>query len=458
MRARPGMPFTDDHSTPAASTADHGRSGDLVIRGGHVLTMDDELGDHPVADVLIRDGAVVAIGADLDAQTAQVVDARDMIVMPGFVDTHSHLWNAFLRGSVRGDDPVHGYFPVTNAAAPMCTPQDVYISGLFGTAQELLSGITTINNYSHNTRSPDHADAEIRAMLESGVRGRFSYGPAGPGSGSVDMADVARVQRQWLPGNPQLTLGVNLNKPTSTATVESYAAQVAAARRIGVPVSAHFANPAPGVYRRVQELSAFGPDVLVIHPQGYDAEDRQILAGERVKVSTSPAIEIPYSTVRDGYIQFAELEQLGVPMSLSLDATSASANADFFTVMRALLWSHKQRSDTTLKLLPRRIVQLATIDGARALALDHEVGSITPGKRADVILVRKNDPNMLPVYDPYFSLVYSGLPSNVDTVLVDGNIIVRHGQLTTLDLDTVARETTASAARIDAARNASTGR
>jgi 5-methylthioadenosine/S-adenosylhomocysteine deaminase len=423
--------------------------GEFVFRGGHVLSMDRNLGDLPVADVHVKGGSIVAVGKDLRLPGVFAIDARDTIVMPGFVDAHSHLWNAFLRGSIRGDDPRRGYFPVSNFAAPLCTPEDAYNSVRFGVAQELLSGVTTINNYSHNTRSRHHADAEIRAMLETGVRGRFSYGPAGR-SGPIDMVDVARVQAQFGKASPRLTLGVNLLNPPPGGPIDTFAGELGAARALGLPISLHFSNPWTGLYQQMQAAGLFGPDILAIHCQGFDAAERQILVANRVKLSMSPVIEIPYSTVRDGYIQFDELEQLGAQLSLSIDATSASANADFFNVMRALQFSHKQRADTKIKLLPRRLVELATIDGARALGLDDRVGSLIPGKRADIIMVRKTDINMVPVFDPYFSLVYSGLPQNVDTVVVDGDVLVSNGEFTALDVDAVVEAATASALRVEA--------
>ena len=419
------------------------------------------MGDQPVADVHVRDGLIVAIGTDITAAGAQSIDARDTIVMPGFVDTHSHLWNAFLKGSVRGDDPVRGYFPVTNRAASLCTPEDAYNSVRFGVAQQLMSGITSVNNYSHNTRSPEHADAEVRAMLDTGVRGRFSYGPAGR-QDAVNLADVARVQATWLPENPTLSLGVNLTLPPAEVLraggpFDRFVEEVTEARRLGVPISLHYGNTAHGLVAFMDAHGLLGPDILLIHTQGFTDEERRILVREQVTFSMSPAIEIPYSTVRNGYIQFAELEGLQAQLSLSIDASSASANGDFFNVMRALQWSHKQRADTTLKLLPRRIVEIATIEGARALNLDQQTGSLAPGKRADIILVRKTDPNIAPVFDPYYALVYSGLPQNVDTVIVDGRILLQGGRFTSLDIVKTVQDATASAVRLEAAMAAQLG-
>jgi len=121
--------------------------GEFVVRGGHVLTMDANLGDLPGGDVHVRDGAIVAVGANVNAPNAQVIDGRDMIVMPGFVDTHWHLWGTALRLIVRADDPQEGYFPTSLRVGRFCTPQDSYIGVRLGVAEGLLSGITTVHDF-----------------------------------------------------------------------------------------------------------------------------------------------------------------------------------------------------------------------------------------------------------------------------------------------------------------------
>jgi cytosine/adenosine deaminase-related metal-dependent hydrolase len=155
-----------------------------------------------------------------------------------------------------------------------------------------------------------------------------------------------------------------------------------------------------------------------------------------------------FSAVRSGYIQYSELQQLGVQLGLSVDSSGASANSDYFSIMRALMWSDWQRTGAPLKLLPRRLVELATIEGARLLDLDKWIGSLTPGKRADIILVRKTDINMAPVGDPYYSLVFSAQPANIDTVFVDGNKIVSGGKPTGFDVAKVTSEATQSIGRV----------
>lgn len=417
--------------------------GELVIRGGHVLTMDPVLGDMPCADVLVRDGQIAAIGLDLDAGGAREVDARGMIVMPGFVDTHWHLWNSSLRALVRGDDEVRGYFPVTLGIGPLFTPEDSYRSVRLGLAEGIASGITTVNNWSHNTRSPAHADAEIRAMSDMGVRGRFSYGWAqeSPLDRPMDLNDLARVQRGGLPEGDLLTLGAAVRTPVSNprgvVPIDVVAAEIEGIRELGLPVTMH---ARPGVVSVLDQNGLLGPDLQLVHPQGISPDECVRLAESGTSMTCSPVIEVHYAQATRGEIQFQELLEARVRQSLSVDSSAASANADFFSCMRALLWSHKQRFGARIPLSPKRLLELATIDGAHDLGIADRVGSLVTGKRADIILVRTGDPNMAPVVDPAYSLVYSAQPANIDTVMVDGRILLRHGRFIACDHEQIVHE------------------
>ena len=157
----------------------------------------------------MRDGAIVAVGVAVNAPGAEVIDGKGMICMPGFVDTHWHHWTTLLRPVMQADDPKRTYFPVTFALGLHYTPEDSYRSVRLGLAQALAAGVTTTHNWAHNVRSPAHADAEVRAMRESGLRGRFAYGPAlgMPNDKTMDFADIARMKSE-IGTDPMLTLGI----------------------------------------------------------------------------------------------------------------------------------------------------------------------------------------------------------------------------------------------------------
>lgn len=421
--------------------------GEFLVRGAWVLTMDPALGDFPDGDLHVRDGVIVAVGRNLDAPGVAVIDARDMIAMPGFIDTHWHLWNSALRSLVRADDPKEGYFPVTLRLGPLCTPEDAYCSVRLGLAEALASGITTVHDWSHNVRTPQHAEAELRALRETGVRGRFSYGWGQdlPLDKLMNLADLARLRTEWPVGEQMLSLGAALRTPVANprgvVPIEVLKSEYESIRALGLPITMH---ARPGVVSLLDQHGLLGRDVQLVHPQGVTPEERVRLAATHTRFSCSPVIEMHYAQAARGEIQFQELFEAGVQQSLSIDSSAASANADFFSCMRALLWSHKQRFGAKVPLPPRRLLELATLEGARDLGLDAQTGSLTPGKRADLILVRTTDLNMAPMIDPVFALVYSAQPSNIDTVIVDGRVLRRGGEFIALDPRQVVREASES--------------
>lgn len=418
---------------------------EFVIRGGHVMTMADGVGDLPDADVHVRDGQLVAVGRELRAPGVRELDARGMIVMPGFVDTHWHLWNCSLRALISGDEAARGYFPVTLSMGPRFTPDDSYHAVRLGLAEGLAGGITTVQNWSHNTRTPDHARAELAAMRSLGVRGRYAYGWGQdlPLDRAMDLAGLEEVARSEA--DPMIRIGAALRTPVSNprgiVPIDVARAEFAGVRRLGLPITMH---ARPGVVSVLDEHGLLGPDLQLVHPQGVSPRELERLAACGVSFSCSPVIEVLYAQAARGVIQFHELECACVRQSLSVDSSSASANADFFSCMRTLLWSHRQRFGAGTPLTARRLLRLATLDGARDLGIADQVGSLEAGKRADVILVRTTDLNMAPVVDPAFSLVYSAQPANVDTVIVDGRVLRRHGAWTACDAAQIVRDASQS--------------
>src|ERR1041384_8139852 len=172
---------------------------ELLIRGATVLTMDPAVADLAGGDVHIRDGSIVAVAQKIEAPGAQVIDGSGMICIPGFIDTHFHMWTSAFRLFIRADVPALGYFPVTARLGALMQPEDNYRAVCLGAVDALAAGITTVHNWAHNTRSPEHADAELSAMRDMGLRGRFAYGtPLGlPDDAPMDLAGLARVKRDW---------------------------------------------------------------------------------------------------------------------------------------------------------------------------------------------------------------------------------------------------------------------
>ena len=434
--------------------------GEFVIRGATVLTMDPALGDFASGDVHVRDGAIVAVGPRVDAANAQVIEGGGMICMPGFVDTHWHLWTSMFRPFVRADVAAVGYFPVSNRLGVLMAPEDSYRSVRLGIAEALSAGVTTVHNWAHNVRSPDHADAELSAMRDTGIRGRFAYGPAQgmPDTQTMDLDGLARVKRDWMPGDGMLTLGISSRNigamsiggaARGTLTIEMTKKDWGGARALGLPITVHTSGPSP--IKLLEEAGLLGPDVQLVHPLLTTPEERAILKARGVSYSTAPTGEArrPSSV---GVIQLGELLEDGVKVSLSTDHTT-NYNCDPFVAMRVLFALHQHRLNNKPPLTVKRLVQLATLDGAVDLGIADKTGSLTPGKRADIILVRTTDINMAPVGDPYEALVSLAQPTNVDTVIVDGRVLRRAGKFTALNHPKAVREAQEAAAALRAKAN-----
>ena len=453
----PGRLFAQPVRSAAAPGAPLPARSELLIRGATVLTMDPAVADLAGGDVHVRDGSIVAVAQKIEAPTAEVIDGTGMICIPGFVDTHFHMWTSAFRLFIRADVPALGYFPVTARLGALMQPEDNYRAARLAAVDAISAGITTIHNWAHNTRSPEHADAELSAMRDTGIRGRFAYGtPVGIADDApMDFAGLARVKRNWMPDKDNLlTLGIcsrNLGAVTigggaaaasrGILTIENIKRDWDGARALGLPITMHTSGASP--IMDLERAGLLGPDVQFVHPLLTTPEDRAVMKARGVSYSTAPQLESRRAS-QLGVIQLGELLEAGIKVSLSTDHI-ASISCDPFSSMRILFALHSHRIGTRVPLTLKRLLQLATLDGAVDLGIADRTGSITPGKRADLVLLRATDLNMAPVSDPYEAVVSFALPANVDTVVFDGRILRRAGKFTAFDDATIVAEARASA-------------
>ena len=272
---------------------------DILIKDGHVVTVDPSLGDFVDGDVLVRDGVIADVGSQLGGvgPGVEVIDARGRLVIPGLVDTHRHVW----QGAIGGFTPQMtgaGYEPaVLYGIAPRHTPEDIYAGTLWGALQALDAGITTIGDWAHNLRSPAHADANLRGLQESGIRGYFLYGGPGPASDDPNPqhpADARRMRdEQFSSGvNGRLRMGMALRGPCFTSA-ERNAQDFAFARELDLPISLHvgMAGTADAVVT-LQQFALLGADVNYAHGNMLTDDEFDLIAASHGTLSITPSTDM----------------------------------------------------------------------------------------------------------------------------------------------------------------------
>jgi 5-methylthioadenosine/S-adenosylhomocysteine deaminase len=429
-----------------------------LIADALVITMDDELGTLEHADVLIDDAHIAAVGPSLPRESGdEVVDGRDRIVMPGFVDTHRHMWAAMLRGCACYGDLGTYFHDVVFTYGANFTPDDTYASIRFGLAEAVDSGITTMHAWEHNLQTPAHADAALQALGESGMRGRFSYGPSSdPEAGSsfaqgtetIDFDDVLRVRgERFADDDGRLHLGIAC-RGVEYSQPEIWQREFAFAREHGLPITVHTMMTAHDVERAraisiYKEHESLGPDVLLVHAIHTNEDERAYLAETHTPVSISILSELRTGM---GIPPIAEMMQAGVLLSLSCDTMAASDNSDYFAVLRSTLLVPRGQHENATIYQPDQVLRHGTIDGARALGIGNQTGSLSPGKRADVIVLRANDLNLAPINVADGQVVLAAQPRNVEHVWIDGVQRKRDGELVDLDVNALVRNAQAAVA------------
>src|SRR5262245_26248891 len=497
----PSPAAADDRDAPAGA----GRPGRrYVIRHGAVMTMDPSMpnkGEFPKADVLVEGKKIIAVGPNLQAGNAAEIDARGRIVMPGFIDTHHHQFETALRAwladgvlIIDGSGSPSGsrtYFEnILLRFAPVYRPQDVYISELFGGLAQLDDGVTTVHDVSQIHHSPQHSDAAIQALFDTGRRAAFGYFESaganilGTNPGNQYPQDAPRIKQQWFSSTDQLVHMIMGGEVYlgDASTQKSWTI----GRQLGLQVAAHILSPF-GIRPIMDALAqgqggdqhniGLGPDNLFIHMTGMSD-----MAWQRVKeVGAGVSLAVPIEmNMRHGMPPIIRMQQMGMEPSLSVDV-ECTLTADFFTQMRSTMnlqravvnqmildspngnlnlpdprnWELPQTAATVpgnfpywptppanipAPLTTRDVLRFATMNGAKHLRLDSKTGSLTPGKEADIIILDATALNVVPVNHVPVSVAALMDRGNVDTVIVAGKIRKWKGRLLGVDLNRLRKQ------------------
>lgn len=430
-----------------------------LIRGGTIVTGDASLGELSKGDLLIEGTRIAAIAPRIDVDDAEIIDATGMLVMPGFVDTHRHTWQSLLRAV--GTDWTLGqyYTGMRLVMGHLYTPNDMYLGNYLGGLECINAGITTLYDWSHNNNTPDHADEAIRGLADVGMRAVWAYGNANdewipPNNKPTNLPDVRRVRERYFSSEAQLmTMAFAARGPEFT-TLDLTEQEFRFARELGIRITVHV-GVGPWCDNSVRQLDSRGllrADTTYVHCNTLSEEDMRLLIGSGGTTSISPDSELNMGM---GDLPTLRLMALGNKPSISVDVVS-SYPGDMFAAMRSLLTAargdearialREGRELDPIPLTSREVFGFATLEGARACGLIDSIGSLTPGKQADIVMLDTNSPNMMPLNYSYGTIVESAHPGNVDSVFVAGRAVKRNGKLIGVDMQSLRQ-------KVDAARD-----
>ncbi|MDP7101684.1 MAG: amidohydrolase family protein [Rhodospirillales bacterium] len=445
-----------------------------LIKGGQVISMDPEIGQFDKGDVLIDGEKIVEVAVKINADDVISVDASRMIVMPGLVDSHIHTWQTGIRG-IAGNWTMGQYLRGMHAnLAAGFKPEDIYLGNLAGALTQINGGVTTILDWCHNNPTPDHTNAAIDGLFESGIRALFGHGSPKPDpkKGQKHFSEIPHpaseinrlLESRLSQEDTLVTLGMCILGP-HYSTYDVTSQDMLLAKENGLLASAHmsggFNRLVPDGIYKMKEDGLLSPKFNVVHGNDLSDEELKILVDHGVKMTVTPEVEIQMGF---GDPITGRVMSCGGRPSIGVDVESNIAG-DMFNVMRMALqiqrmidnrpFADARKPIESLSISPLEALEWATINGAEMLGLENKIGSLTPGKQADIILIRADDFNLHPVNDPVNAVVFYANASNVDTVYIAGKLKKKGGKLAYENMSDIMAKLADSGARILANSNAS---
>jgi 5-methylthioadenosine/S-adenosylhomocysteine deaminase len=413
----------------------------LLLRGGTIISMDPRIGDLARGDVLIEGAKISAVAPSLNAGGAEVIDAANMILIPGLIDCHRHSWEGQLRRINPNAPTLADYSNATHLSfATHYRPQDMYVGGIITALGCIDAGITCVIDNSHNSRSAAHSDAAVEALFDSGMRAVHASGA--PQAGEWDHQwpqDLARLQKKYFTAADQL-VSLRMFSPPNRENWQF-------ARSLGLRITTEFqgAQQAALLDSLWQEKLA-GPDNTFNHCGALPEATWQILRESGANIDVCPRSDAQYA-LGEGVSAYQHALDHGIRPGFSVD-NETSYSSDMFAEMRtaffmqrAMLQNRRVEGQQNLQkpVNVRDVLECATVNGAVCAGLADKVGSISPGKEADILMIRADDINLYPLNNAIGTAVQAADRSNVDTVIVGGRIRKRGGKIVGLDMQKLKR-------------------
>ena len=427
----------------------------VLVRNACILTMDPTAGMIAAGSVHVQGGRIVAVGATVAAPGAEVIDGTGMILLPGLIDTHFHTWQTLFR-SFGGTTPQTAYFPSLHHFAAGMEPDDMYAATRLAATEALNAGVTTIHDWCHNIRSAEHARQDIRALADAGIRARWSFGQAedqAPDQ-TIRLDDLTALAADWgaRSNGGLIRLGMawrGMYRGGAWIPERVYRKELDTARGLGLPITTHTGtlDSSVGHIEKHYRAGLYGPDVNIVHACSATPAEVEMVKASGASVSSLPMTEMIGGW---GFPKLYEFMKAGVRTGLGIDTSVLGGSTNLFKLMQFAMASCNVAHHNEMALTARDALELGTIRAASVLGIDDQVGSITAGKRADLILVRTDTLGTAVVADPYALIVESALPEWVDTVMVEGRFVKRGGHMIGGDTARVVEQARRASERVRA--------
>ncbi len=416
-----------------------------LFKAGTILTLDAKVPNLARGDVLVQDGRIAAVGPALQADDAFVIDAAGHIVMPGMVDAHHHMWLGVMRRMMPNVDDLFAYIDVVaEQLGAHYRPLDMYLSTRLTAAASLDAGITTIVDACHSSRSPEHTDAALDALEASGIRALHMVGPAMDKQASAAHlpGDLRRLAHHWNNAGSLVRVGLFGQLNLDWWKV---------ARELDMRILTEFIGDLAKLGPEFAEPGVLGSHNIFNHCTRVPQETWKLLADAGVNITVNPRSDALFG-FDDETFAYQQAVDHGLAPALGIDLDTAFGS-DMFGEMHALFSQQRSamryrrfrgEADAPAPISVEAVLRAATVNGARAAGLEDQIGTLTPGKQADIIMVRTNGVAVFPVTHAIGTIVQAVERADVDTVMVAGQLRKRSGQLVGVDLAKLNADVTAS--------------
>src|SRR5271155_3084360 len=421
------------------------KNGRTLFKGGAVVTMDSTVPNLATGDVLVDGDRIAAVGANLLVDDAQVIDAAGSIVMPGLIDAHHHMWLGVMRRMMPDVDDLFAYIGVgAETLGAQYRPLDMYLSTKLTAVASLDAGITTIIDACHSSRSPEHTDAALDALDDAGIRALHMVGAAMDKKASAAHlpADLERLAANWNSAGGLVRVGLFGQLNLDWWKV---------ARGLDMRILTEFIGDLAKLGPEFAEKGVLGSHNIFNHCTRVPQETWQLLAETGVNITVNPRSDALFGFDDESFAYQQAIDH-GLTPALGIDLDTAFGS-DLFGEMHALFGQQRSamryrrfrgEQNTPAPISVEAVLKAATVNGARAAGLESEIGTLTPGKQADIIMVRTEGVAVFPMANATGTIVQAVERSDVDTVMVAGEIRKRAGKLVGIDVAKLTTDVTAS--------------